>query len=465
MRAAVYVRISKDRTGEELGVTRQREDAEALVKQRGWTLTKVYKDNDISAAGKKRRPDFDALLVAANSGQLDAVVAWSLDRLTRNRRDELRLIEACQAQNVTIALVRGSDIDMSSPAGRLTADVLASVARHEIEQKGDRVRRSREQAAQAGKRAGGRKPLGYLADGVTLHEGEAPALRKAYADVLAGVSLRQVAREWNAAGMLSGYARQSGERRGEPSQWVASTVRNTLLNPRNAGLRSYKGEIVAQAEWPAIVPEETWRAACSLLGSPDRRVGGRGRIDRRLLSSLATCGVAGCGLYVHAGRDRTYPLYRCGSERHVNRAAEPIERYVGDVVIERLSRPDARELLVARDGPNADELRESATMLRQRLDSLAAEWAVGELTDSQLRTANEVARRRLTAIEAEMADAGRLDTLGPLIRAETVAEAWGALDTARQRAAVDTLMSVRIFPAGRGTQKFRPESVGIERKV
>ena len=128
-RAIIYTRISQDRNGEGAGVARQETDARALATARGWSITDVVVDNDISAKGHKTRPGFERLLQAVESGSVQVVIAWALDRLTRNRRDTLRLIETCQKQGATIALVRGSDLDMSTPAGRLTADLLAAVAR------------------------------------------------------------------------------------------------------------------------------------------------------------------------------------------------------------------------------------------------------------------------------------------------------------------------------------------------
>src|SRR5689334_8711612 len=121
IRAVGYVRISLDATGEGRGVARQREDVEQLVARRAdWELVcDVFSENDLSASGRKRRPLFDAMVAMVERGEVDAVVAWSWDRLSRGRRDDLRLIEACQRHGVTIALVRGSDIDMSTPAGRL----------------------------------------------------------------------------------------------------------------------------------------------------------------------------------------------------------------------------------------------------------------------------------------------------------------------------------------------------------
>src|SRR5262245_13526943 len=96
MRAAVYLRQSQDRSGEGLGVDRQREDCEKLIAQRGWQLVATHVDNDVSAAGRKPRPRFDELLAGVAGGTVDAIVAWNLDRLTRNRRDQLRLVETCE---------------------------------------------------------------------------------------------------------------------------------------------------------------------------------------------------------------------------------------------------------------------------------------------------------------------------------------------------------------------------------
>lgn len=425
-------------------------------------------DNDTSASGTIRRPGFEELLAAIENGEVDAVVAWSLDRLTRNRRDTVRLIETAQAKGVVLALVRGSDLDLSTPAGRLTADVLASVARHEIEQKSDRQRRATAQAAAQGRRVGGRRPFGYEADGLTIKPCEAEAVRKAYRDVLAGVPLGQVAREWNAAGLRSGQVRWKDGRRGkkgEPSTWTHDTVRLVLRNPRNAGLRQHDNQIVGKAVWPELVSEETWRATEALLSAPERRSGGPGRAGQRMLTGVALCGI--CGSTVHSGRgnaaQRGYDLYRCaGAGGHISRKLDPVDEFVSAVVVERLARPDAADLLVDENRSDVGELRERAMTYRSRLDSLATEFADGELTTSQLRTATERIRAKLAGVEAELADAGRVSLLGPMVRAEDVAAAWEGLDDHRRRAIIDVLMTVTLHPVGRGTRTFRPETVTID---
>jgi site-specific DNA recombinase len=57
-RAGIYVRISRDPEGEALGVDRQERDCKKLVKRRGWEVADTYSDNDITATGRKPRPEW-----------------------------------------------------------------------------------------------------------------------------------------------------------------------------------------------------------------------------------------------------------------------------------------------------------------------------------------------------------------------------------------------------------------------
>lgn len=135
MCAAIYLRISRDLTGQRLGVDRQRVAAEKYALTNDYDVAEVFTDNDISAADGKRRPGFESLLDALADGRVSVVIAWNWDRLTRNRPDTVQLIETCQRTKAKVVLVRGSDLDMSTPSGRMTAGILAEVAQNEIETK------------------------------------------------------------------------------------------------------------------------------------------------------------------------------------------------------------------------------------------------------------------------------------------------------------------------------------------
>jgi site-specific DNA recombinase len=454
----VYLRISEDRTGLEAGVTRQRQDCERRARDRGWQVAAVHQDNDQSATTGKRRPGFEAMLAAIEAGAVDVVIAWSLDRLQRNRRDEVRLYEACQRHKVTLSLVNGPELDFSTAAGRFVADNLGSVARLEVEMKSDRQRRQVLQAAEQGRRVGGRRPFGYDEKGMETVEVEAQAIRDGYAALLTGASLGEIARDWNRRGLTTG---QIGHRSGAAGRWHHDNVRLVLRNPRYCGKRAHNGEIVADAVWAPVVDESTFHAARAILNHPERRRPPRS--GRNLLTGLAHCGACDAPVHGGGGVRRGIRNYRCrAASGHIGRMAEPVEDYVEAVMVARLSRADARELLVDQSKPDLDALRTEGRALRSRLDTAAADYADGAITAGQLRTITERIREKLATVEAQMADAGRVDVLGPLVTASDVQAAWDGLSVDRRRRVVDTLAVIRLLPPGRGVRTFRPETVEIE---
>ncbi|MDV8146265.1 recombinase family protein [Arthrobacter sp. B10-11] len=460
MKAIVYVRISSDRKGEEAGVTRQREDCVKRAAERGWEVVEVLTDNDISASGKRLRPGFEAMLKALANDEAQVVIAWDLTRLQRNRRDEVRLYELCQRKNAQLSLVNGTELDFSTAAGRFVADSLGNVARLEIEMKSDRQKRQQLQAAQQGKRVGGRRPFGYDKDGKTLRIDEADALKAAYESILYGASLREIARTWNAQGYATGQTRYKEGHKGEPSPWRADSVRHVLLNPRNAGKRAYRDEIMGDAEWPAIVDEERWLAVKAVLENPTRQSGRP--TGKRLLSGLAVCGI--CGATVHAGgaTRRGVGNYRCsGSTGHFSRKADPVDEYVSEAVIGILSRPDAYQLLHDDTKADAKALQAEAAGLRARLDGLAVEWADGILTNDQLRAATTRLRQKLDDVNKQLTDAGRVNVLGPMVQSDDTRKAWDSLSVSQRQAVIGTLMTVVVHGPGRGVRVFDPATVEL----
>src|SRR5215204_2848057 len=111
--------------------------------------------------------------------------------------------------------------------------------------------------------------------------------------------------------------------------------------------------------------------ACSpaIMNNPDRRPP---RGDQRLLTGVALCGV--CDGPIHAGGGAPgRGVYRCASTQgHFSRKRQPVDDFVSEVMIARLSRPDAATLLAKpAEGPNSKDLLREADQLRKRLDGLA----------------------------------------------------------------------------------------------
>jgi DNA invertase Pin-like site-specific DNA recombinase len=454
----IYCRISRDRKGAGLGVTRQEADCRELAARLGLSVTEVYVDNDLSAYSGKKRPGYLALLEAVRSGRAGAVLAWHTDRIHRSPVELEDYITASEAHGVPTYTVTAGELDLSTATGRMSARIVGAVARHEVEHQVERQQAAKSQAAAAGKWNGGRRPYGYEADGVTIRPAEAAVVAAVTDAVLLGVSLRSEVARLNAAGLETSTGRP----------WQPSELRKVLVRARNAGLREHKSAL-HPATWPPLVPEEKWRAVRSILTDPRRRTSAS-TARRWMLSNIATCGVCGAPLRVTllASTRGSVPSYTCSRGKCVVRNAAELEDFVARVVIERMSRPDAIDLLRPR-APEVDVtgLRAEVSALRQRLDDLADDLALDERT---LARRGQALRGRIGELEGRLEQAGRGSALAGLAGAPDVEAAWAGLHLDRRRAVVRELMTVTINRARRGRRPgwkpgesyFDPEGVEIE---
>jgi site-specific DNA recombinase len=452
-----YCRISKDKIGEELGVQRQDEDTEALAQRRGLTISQRFVDNDRSATYGGPRPQYAELIEAVKRGEVDAVLVYAMGRLWRNRSERAAGIELFRQHGVSVLCVKGPELDLTTAAGRMLAGVLGEFDTYEVEQMSEREQRKMLQNVQQGKPPTGPRCYGYSPSGLELVLDEAEDVRGMFDDLLSGASL---------SGMAAGMnARDRPNRNGE--KWTHNTIRNVLLNERYAAQREYLGELYP-GKWPAIVTEDTWRAAKHLLTDPGRATSpGPGR--RWLLSGIALCGVCNNGTTVTSGSrggknaSTPQPIYRCRKSKHLARFTEPIDDWVESYVIGRLSKPEAADLLVDHDAPDAEELRTKAIALRGRLAALAAEFGDDDAADlREFRDATRRIRERLAEVEAQMAHPQRARVLVDLITAEDTAEAWESMQLDRQRAVLSLLAKVTLLRGRVGRVPFDPDTVLIE---
>lgn len=346
LRAAVYVRISDDRAGSGLGIKRQEADCRALAEQRGWDVEAVFSDNDVSAYSGKRRPGYEALLAALKDGQVHAVLAWHPDRLHRNLVELEAFIDAIEAADAEVATVSAGTFDLATPSGRFVARNLGAAARYESEHKAERNRRKHRELAEAGAAVGGGRPFGYEQDRTTVRSEEAALVREMAARVLAGETVRSVARDLVARGVTSP--------RGVPLH--SKAIRRILVNRRMAGVRAYEGAEYP-AVWPAILDDATSRRLRALLLDPERSRPYPAR--SWLLSGFLVCGRCGHRLVSQPSQRRngsyccsSSPERRgCGGVRIVARQLE--EEVVGRVLAAVDAAEVARALAVADDGDEA----------------------------------------------------------------------------------------------------------------
>jgi site-specific DNA recombinase len=388
------------------------------------------------------------MLARIGHGGVDVLVAWHVDRLTRKLTDLENLIELSQATGLRIVTVNG-DLDLSNDSGRLVGRILASVARGEVERKGARQKRAQQQAAEQGRPAGGRRAFGYASDGVGVINDEAKVITEAYGDLLTGASLKSIARSWNDRG----FTTTAG------NAWRHDNVRGVLKNPRYAGLRTYRGEVVGPATWAPLIDQATFDAAIALLSMPERRTT-VSTARKYLLPGLALC--YQCGSDVATGHSRHGKrVYVCRAKKCVSRKAEPVDELIEAVVVERLSQPDATELL-GDTSPDVGAFRAQAQAIRERIDNLAIGLEEGILTLSAVRRSSERLRSELAKVDAKIQGATHADVLTPIVTSSDVAAAWRIADLQQKRGVIDALMTITLLAPERGHQPFDPTSVQIK---
>src|SRR5213594_3682248 len=176
MRVGIYARVST--LGEQYPEN-QLIELRRYCEARGWTVFREYVDRGVSGA-KERRPALDELLKDAKRKRFDVLVCWRLDRLGRNLRHLVTLIEDLQALGIAFVSL-GEGIDCTTPAGKLQLHILAALAEFERGRIRERVLAGLKRARMQGRRLGRpraaipidrvRKVSGLSVDDAALHLG------------------------------------------------------------------------------------------------------------------------------------------------------------------------------------------------------------------------------------------------------------------------------------------------------
>lgn len=461
MRAAIYTRASLDRTGEGKSNERQRDECVRLVDYKRWDLVTVdgepsADDISISAYGEKERPAWLRVLRMIEDGDIDVLVAWHLDRLTRNMADLERLIVLCEKHNVSVATATG-DIDLTNDTGRMVARILAAVARQEVERKAARQRLSHVQRRAEGRPWSAVKMLGYSPTGEVIEE-EAAAIREAMQEVIdEGASLSELGRRWHQLGLTSPYKDDS-------KPWTPRGVKKVLTNPRLAGFITQDGEVLGKGAWEPLVDEHTFTLAVAKLNEPSRVSGKKkegGRTPANLLTGIMRCST--CNGTVRAGSKRGQEVYQC-PKWHTTVARTDADELVRSAIASALSltAPDAI-LEPARVAVDPSAIQAEIDTLRDRMEMLAGSYARGVTIQSAYESASAYVKgeiERLVALQGGSAE----DTEWGEIRANLVRTFLGD-DMGRQRRALEKVATITMHPThGRASSARRQVEVQVKGK-
>ena len=422
----------------------------------GATVVGVFSDNDTSGYSGKPRDGFDELVRLIVAGEVDVLVAWHVDRLTRRLIELAELIELCQLHGVTIATVVAGAFDPNNPSAVMSAQIAGSVAQYESSVKSERARSKHDELAGAGMIHGGVRRFGFNND-MSHREDEAAIVRELAGRLLAGDSLAACARSLTERGVESVRG----------GKWTGPNLRHMMLRPHLAGLRVHRGEVVGKGTWAPIFDVATHEALKLKLGDPTRRTSySNARVH--MLAGLAVCGLCGGALRGQSAGSSA-AAYKCHTCHGVHRRMTDVHERVTDWVVARLAMADASGTLA--DDTAAVELAE-LTGKRRDIDARGAElgtaFATGALPLPAYTAASAALATELAQLDTAIGDAKErvaapvraLDGLtGP-----TPDHVFTELALGRQRAVIDVLCTVTVNRAARKGAPFDPASVVITPK-
>jgi len=498
VRCAIYTRKSSEEglDQEFNSLDAQRESAEAFIasqKAEGWTcLPERYDDGGFSG-GSMERPALARLLRDIQSGGIDCVVVYKVDRLSRSLLDFSRIMETFENHGVSFVSVT-QQFNTTHSMGRLTLNILLSFAQFEREIIGERIRDKVAAQKRKGKWAGGVPVLGYDVDRsgpsprLVINAREAARARDIFALYLEKGSLQPVVSELARRGWVNKrrITRSGKKLGGRP--FDRATLHVFLTNPILSGKIVHKGEVY-EGEHEAIISQDLFDKVQAQLRLNSRTGGAEVRNKYgALLRGLLKC--KGCGhamthTFSSGRKGRFYRYYRCvrsiKSGAHVcpsgTLPAAEIERVVVDEVralandksllTQVLNEAQAaigteRTALETERGELQAELRRH----HQELRRLVKDGRTDREATARVADLNERIRggdQRLRELDARIAELER----DRVTRAEAEAAfadfdgLWASLSPREQARMLNLLISAVEYDAKAGNVSvtFRPTSI------
>jgi site-specific DNA recombinase len=339
-RCAIYTRKSVDDglDQEFNSLDAQREAGEAYIasqKANGWVcLPERYDDGGFSG-GNTSRPALKQLMAECRAGNIDVILVYKIDRLSRSICDFAELTKFFDQYNVSFCSVT-QDINTSTSSGRMMLNILMTFAQYEREIIGERIRDKFAASKRKGMWMGGAVPLGYRVQDrkLVVVDEEAESVRHIYRRYLDLQSPKRIAIELNAKGLKT--------KTGRP--WNKGNLHHILRNCVYIGKVSHKGETF-DGEQPAIVDLDTWETVQHFMDATPTNTDLTRKSDYvSALKGLLYCGHCG-GMMTMAATTRKngkrYSYYKCSRDSRRAVSSCPVKQVAAttleDVVFEQIS--------------------------------------------------------------------------------------------------------------------------------
>lgn len=221
-RACVYTRVSTaEQANEGYSIDEQERMCKAAIESKGWQYVTTYSDPGVTGRTMDR-PGLQSMICAIEANEINAVVIYKLDRLSRKQRDTMTIIEDIILKNDVALVSLNETLDTSTPWGRAMIGILSSFNQMESENIQMRTAMGRQAKVEKGGYAGGKPPIGYrVIDGeLVVVPDEAEIVRLVFKLRGEGMTLIGIADELN----RRGYKTKSGK------NFLHSAVQTILNN-------------------------------------------------------------------------------------------------------------------------------------------------------------------------------------------------------------------------------------------
>lgn len=412
-KVGISIRISKDRD-DEVSTEIQEQACRAYCAQKGWEVVDVAIDRGRSGyKNHSRRAGLDRLFALLDSGHIDTIVVYRIDRLSRSVRDFVtriwNRIERAGGAFASVSEQFGGEtmtLDTTNPMGQAMLFIILVFAQLESGIKSQRTAdwhafRNAQQDGNGNHTAlpAGRRMFGYTQDRKIIAT-EAKWLRRATKILLAGETLKPLQDEWQAAGLLTAHG----------SPFTKLALRQILMNPHVCALRDYGDGVLQPAPWKPIISVNEWEQVTALYDDPTRRTIGSNR-GKYLLSGLLTCETCGAKMFAH-NHSVSGLRYRCQNTAcsYISIAAAVVDEVVIGALLDVLGASDLDAAMSAVDPADAVRSIESELVQLAKLkadDAIEfAEWQVLRTGITERLTAARELQQRPRPVGVDL---GRFD--------------------------------------------------------
>ncbi|MFA5604005.1 MAG: recombinase family protein [Bacilli bacterium] len=266
VKTAIYLRVStEDQAKEGFSISAQKEKLTKYVEVNDWELYDYFIDDGISGKNITDRPELTRLIELVKKKEINNVLVYKLDRLTRSVKDLINLIELFEQHECSFSSLT-EKLDTSNAVGRMFIKIIGIFAEFERENLAERVSFGYEEKTRQGNYTNTNGVYGYeyiIGKGnLVINEEEAELVRHTYQKYLNGKAMISIAKEYN---QLEVPTKRGGN-------WSQSTIQSILTNNTYLGKVRYgvnkkikNKAFIVESEHEPIIDEFTFNRVQEIM--------------------------------------------------------------------------------------------------------------------------------------------------------------------------------------------------------